>query len=226
MLSRRRNPGRVQAKGFCAIQKNGTTHFGAREPARQRRQQFRNQYDALWFQRASNTRQDLRGAPPQQSLAGRISKPASFERAFKDMREKKTNSLKLAQNDFGRLPRWRDFRYLQQSACFTLEFSRIQEVPVGLWRDSTEQNRANVDGPIACSPFKALKTSGNVFGGCGLSATVAVQGICQYGLQTRIVVEWSQECKSEETRIGPKHEFLRPAETPMDTSTTAVRRGW
>jgi hypothetical protein len=83
-----------------------------------------------------------------------------------------------------------------------------------------------VDGPIACSPFKALKTSGNVFGGCGLSATVAVQGICQYGLQTRIVVEWSQECKSEETRIGPKHEFLRPAETPMDASTTAVRRGW
>jgi hypothetical protein len=45
-------------------------------------------------------------------------------------------------------------------------------------------------------------------------------------LQTRIVVEWSQECKSEETRIGPKHEFLRPAQTPMDASTTAVRRGW
>lgn len=112
------------------------------------------------------------------------------------MGKKKTTSLKLAHNGFGRLPRRRDSNSLQQSGGFALKFSRIQKVRVGRGGNACKQESADVNGPIPRGPFQALKPARYVFRRRGLSAPVAGQGMCGHGLQARIVVEWRTECKS------------------------------
>jgi hypothetical protein len=97
------------------------------------------------------------------------------------MRQKESAPLKLTQNGLCRLGCWRDSNRFEHSAAFAPEIPGVQEVLFGVRRDASQEQRADVNWAVARCPFKALKTSGDMFGGRSLSAAVANQVVRGHG---------------------------------------------
>jgi hypothetical protein len=96
----------------------------------------RNQDDALGLQRSAYPSRNGRNPLHKEGLALRLAGLAIFQRTLEHVRQKKSTSLKFAQDRFRRSARRGNSDCFQQPSRFAFELSRIKKILVGRGRIS------------------------------------------------------------------------------------------
>src|SRR6266478_9230690 len=100
-----------------------------------------------------------------------------LERAFQNMRQKKSSALKLRVHGLGRLACCRNARSLQQRRRLTLKLAvgRIEKLLLLLRRCTAKKKCLDMNGPVPCGPFQALQPPRDMLRRSNLAAAVTRQ---------------------------------------------------